>query len=64
MKALKSDLARVVLADPKAKGQLRQFLVVRDAKTGRIIDTSRKPIEVTTAAGKILVRPVVVPKAA
>ncbi|WP_417068449.1 hypothetical protein [Niveibacterium terrae] len=32
MKALKSDLAKKVMADPKAREQLRRFLVTRSGR--------------------------------
>jgi hypothetical protein len=38
MKALKSSLAKAVLADPKGKAELRRFLdTKRDAATGRFV---------------------------
>ena len=64
MKALKSDLAKTVLAGPAAKVQLRAYLAnkgagqtaTRSASTGTLIEVRFK--------GKtVRVKPVVVPKA-
>ncbi|MEO8938827.1 MAG: hypothetical protein ABI277_10420 [Burkholderiaceae bacterium] len=60
MKALKSPLAKRVLADPKARGQLRAF-IGSSLFGGKPTDATR--IEVHTAGKTILYQPVVVPKA-
>jgi hypothetical protein len=57
MKALKTSLAKKVLADPRAKGQLREFIVSR--RQGATV------IELRDEEGRtVRYRPVVVPKAA
>lgn len=65
MKALKSDRANTLLADPAARGQLRAYLASRATH-----NSSRKPdpstiIEMRSTGGEVLrLRPIVVPKAA
>ncbi|WP_129587696.1 hypothetical protein [Herbaspirillum robiniae] len=65
MKALKSQLAKEVLANPQGKAQLRHFL---EDKSERLADNGRYSsiaIEITVPGGKsITVRPRVVAKAA
>ncbi|MDR6521630.1 hypothetical protein J2789_004317 [Variovorax paradoxus] len=73
MKALKSELAKRVLADPKARAQLRE-VIVRDASTGSFnaIRQGEHParssvattIVVNDKQGLIRIKPTVVPKAA
>jgi hypothetical protein len=74
MKALKSDLAKRVLADPKASNQLRRFLASRMLEAGvenegrRAGHVERMPgagvIEVPTETGGTLrVKPAIVPNA-
>jgi hypothetical protein len=64
MKALKTVLAGKVLADPKAKEQLRQYLVSRrDARSGQYASKDRS-IEVRSESGTIIVKPTIVRKAA
>ena len=55
MKALKTPLAKAVLADPKAKDQLRTFMASRGAET--------VVIEVRAQGKTQRVTPIVVPKA-
>jgi hypothetical protein len=60
MKALKSQLAKDVLADPDAKGRLRAYLAEKSVTpyvTGAVI-------EVRTNGRMVRVKPTVVPKAA
>lgn len=65
MKALKSDRANTLLADPAARGQLRAYLASRSAH-----NPERKPdpaavIEMRSNEGEVVrLRPIVVPKAA
>lgn len=62
MKALKSDLAKAVLADPKARDKLRSFLV----STPYPVGGKPKPdvvIEVETRHGVRRITPIVVSKA-
>lgn len=61
MKALKSDLAKAVLADPKARTQLREYLVTHQASRA---GGATVVIEVENKGTKRAVTPVVVPKAA
>jgi hypothetical protein len=64
MKALKSELAGKVLADPKAKEQLREYLVSRrDARTGTLVRKDRA-ITVNSDTGTIVLTPRIVRKAA
>ncbi|MFP5461568.1 MAG: hypothetical protein ACLGII_08315 [Gammaproteobacteria bacterium] len=55
MKALKTPLAKVVLADPKAKDQLRTFMASRGAQA--------VVIEVRAQGKTRRVTPIIVPKA-
>lgn len=63
MKALKSDLAKDVLADPKARDQLRHYLATKS-----LLSVARTPsgvlIEVQRDGKTVRLKPVVVPKAA
>jgi hypothetical protein len=60
MKALKTDLARRLLADPEAKSKLRDFLNRPRSSS----DSEAPSIAVTTSSGEVVVvRPRVVPKA-
>lgn len=63
MKALKSNLAKDVLADPKAKDQLRHYLAMKSAQP-MTRDASGMFIEVRSKGGVVRVKPEVVPKAA
>lgn len=69
MKALKSDLAKRVLADPTARAQLRDansgsWVVLRE-KSGRGPHSSMPTISVHDKNGRVVhVTPIVVPKAA
>jgi hypothetical protein len=60
MKALKSQLAKDVLADPDAKGRLRAFLAERSVTPG----ANGGVIEVRTNGRTVRLKPTVVPKAA
>ncbi len=63
MKALKSPMAKKVLADPKAKEQLRRYLATKSAQGS--IALSSLYIEVRSQEGRVVrIKPVVVPKAA
>ena len=62
MKALKSDLAKSVLADPTATGQLRQYLATKGQASAR--PSSGVYIDLKTRDGTIRLKPRVVPKAA
>lgn len=63
MKALKSERAKTLLADPSARGQLRTYLASRIGASGHMAHSV--VIEVNRTSGKVLrVRPEVVPKAA
>jgi hypothetical protein len=65
MKALKSPMAKKVLADPKAKEQLRQYLALKSAPASSRSASSGMFIEVRSPEGRtVRVKPVVVPKAA
>ena len=61
MKALKSPLAKAVLADPKASEQLRAFLA---SKSEQGDPRNATVIEVNFEGRTLRVKPVVVPKAA
>jgi len=61
VKALKSDLAKALLADPRAKEKLRTFLTTR-ASAGSA-PTADVLIEVQDQGKKVRVTPTVVPKA-
>lgn len=64
MKALRSDLARSVLADPAAKDQLRGYLADRKSPAARSGTEAASVIELRTAAGPTLrLHPRVVPRA-
>lgn len=64
MKALKSSMAEKVLADPKAKAQLRHYLAAKSAQT-LSRSASGMFIEVRSKEGKtVRFKPVVVAKAA
>lgn len=64
MKALKSERARILLADPSARGQLRIYLAGRSINPAQ--QTARgNMIELRSIGGEVVrLRPVVVPKAA
>ena len=65
MKALKSSMAEKVLADPKAKEQLRNYLAAKSAQTLSRSTSSGMFIEVRSKEGKtVRFKPVVVAKAA
>lgn len=64
MKALKSSLAKDVLADAKAKGQLRAFLAVKSAQGGDRSGRDSDVIEVLSNGRLVRVKPMVVAKAA
>ena len=72
MKALMSPLAKAVLADPQAKGQLRHYLARKSAiaaQAAQEAPTAPPPqatvIELKAAGGRTLkLTPVVVPRAA
>jgi hypothetical protein len=66
MKALKSPLAREVLADPLASEQLRQFMVARErSASGERAPVGPQVIVLRQTQGRTLrLKPVVVPKAA
>jgi hypothetical protein len=64
MKALKSERAKILLADPSARGQLRIYLAGRSGSAVQQ-HANVNMIELRSDAGKIVrLRPVVVPKAA
>ena len=64
MKALKSLMAEKVLADPKAKEQLRHYLAAKSAQTLSRSASSGMFIEVRSKEGKtVRFKPVVVAKA-
>ena len=61
MKALKSERAKTLLADPSARVQLRSFLVSRVSASGQLSNS----IVINQRSGQVLrVQPEVVPKAA
>lgn len=65
MKALKSDLAQQILANPAASSQLRVYLARKSAQTSATVPTAAVEIELPGdhgAARRFV--PVVVPKAA
>lgn len=62
MKALKSDLAKMVLADPAAADQLRQYLATKGQASAR--PSAGVTIDLKTRDGTIRLKPRVVPKAA
>jgi hypothetical protein len=64
MKALKSPLAKLILADPAAKGQLRQYLAVKSAQSATRPSASDTVIELRVGGQTVRVTPRVVPKAA
>lgn len=63
MKALMSQRAKDVLADPRAKGQLRAFLVAKSSQGASASgDEPASVIELRTADGRtVRLRPRVVP---
>jgi len=63
MKALMSQRAKDVLADPRAKGQLRAFLAAKSSQGGAANGDEPAPvIELRTADGRtVRLRPRVVP---
>lgn len=63
MKALKSDLAQRVLADPHGKVQLRAFLATKSAPANGQ-QRSSQPIEIGSGDSTRRLRASVVPKAA
>jgi hypothetical protein len=65
MKALKSQLAKDVLADPRAKDQLRSYLARRTAAATAAGDAGPETLIELRTEGRVLrLRPVAVPKAA
>jgi hypothetical protein len=68
MKALKSQLAKDVLADPRAKDQLRSYLARRTAAATTVTVAGEAGpetlIELRTEGRVLRLRPVAVPKAA
>jgi hypothetical protein len=66
MKALKSQLAKDVLADPRAKDQLRSYLARRTAAANAPGEAPAGDtlIELRSAGRVLRLRPVTVPKAA
>jgi len=62
MKALKSELAKSVLADPAAARQLRQYLVTKGEAANR--PGAGVYIDLKTGSGIVRLKPRVVPKAA
>lgn len=71
MKALMSPLAKAVLADPQAKGQLRHYLARKSALAAQVVQEEPSPapqatvIELKASGGRTLkLTPVVVPRAA
>jgi len=65
MKALKSDLAQQILANPSASSQLRVYLARKSAQT--FAGTGGEPVEIELPSPQGRPRryvPVVVPKAA
>lgn len=68
MKALMSPLAKAVLADPQAKGQLRHYLAQKSSLAAQSPATERPQatvIELKSESGRTLkLTPVVVPRAA
>ena len=64
MKALKSPLAKLILADPAAKGQLRHFLTVKSGQDVARPAASDAIIELRVGGQTVRVTPKVVPKAA
>jgi hypothetical protein len=64
MKALKSPLAKEILADPLAKNQLRVYLAHKSAQTALSGGVERASIELPSQRGTHRYVPTVVPKAA
>jgi hypothetical protein len=64
MKALKSPLAKEILADPLAKKQLRVYLAHKSAQTALSGNVAPAPIELPSRLGTHRYVPTVVPKAA
>ena len=61
MKALKSDLAKKVLADPKAREQLRSYVI---STSGGTKPAQTRGVELRNGERTVIYRPVVVRKAA
>jgi hypothetical protein len=65
MKALKTPLAKKVLADPRGKVQLRAYLETRSSSSNFEGTRPIASVQVRSKEGKIIsVRPLIVPKAA
>jgi hypothetical protein len=64
MKALMSPLAKVVLADPKAKVQMRAFLAAKSEAADASQGNGDDIIEVEYEGRTVRVKPTVVPRAA
>jgi hypothetical protein len=63
MKALMSPLARAILADPKAKGQMREFIAAKSDIAAAGAGERDDFIEVQFEGRMRHVQPVLVPKA-
>lgn len=65
MKALKSDLAKTVLADPAATAKLRRYLASHRSAASADAAAQELVIELPSTEGQTLrLKPVIVPKAA
>ena len=64
MKALKSELAKKVLADHQARGQLRVFVASKSSRPDAAANGTPQQITVRDEGGIRIFKPVVVPKAA
>jgi hypothetical protein len=64
MKALQSPMAREILADPKAREQLRAFLGLPATDGASRTFVPPVVIELRTGGRTVRLKPVVVPKAA
>jgi len=62
MKALKSQLATELLADPKARGDLRRFIVAKRANTAASKPSQPEQFQINRSSGET-VKAFVVPKA-
>jgi len=62
MKALKSQLATELLADPKARGDLRRFIVAKRGTTVASRQTETEQFQINRSSGET-VKAFVVPKA-
>lgn len=62
MKALKSELASELLADPKARDQLRQFLVAKRSQSSSPLQAVPEVIHIQRPGGSAVTAKVV-PKA-